>query len=367
MGMHPGYLQSHAGLQSASDMSGVMTTKFSDTPDAEQAAVFMANANQLKALLRAYGAGDQRQFLSIAEQLAAHESRRGHKHLAEELSRLIGDMKSRAQTIGEPRPITPIAQPKGELSGLLSVTYPKQRLVDLILPPALHHRLERIIKEQRHASRIRSHGLHPRRKILFVGPPGTGKTLSAAVLAGELSLPLFEVRLERLITKFMGETAAKLRLIFDGIAQSRGVYLFDEFDSIGSHRGLSNDVGEIRRILNSFLQFIDSDSSQSLILAATNHPEILDYALFRRFDDVIRYELPSAAQITQTLQSKLASVPKVWKSWRRLTEEARAMSYAEIVRACEDAVKHMVISNRDALPEEYVVQALNERKAIANA
>ena len=327
----------------------------------------MANANQLKALLRAYGAGDQVQFLSIAEQLTAHESRLGHKQLAQELSRLIGEVKARSQSIGEPRPIIPIAQPKGELSGLLSVTYPKQRLVDLILPGSLHHRLERIIKEQRQASRIRSHGLHPRRKILFVGPPGTGKTLSAAVLAGELSLPLFEVRLERLITKFMGETAAKLRLIFDGIAQSRGVYLFDEFDSIGSQRGLANDVGEIRRVLNSFLQFIDGDASQSLILAATNHPEILDYALFRRFDDVIKYELPSGEQITETLQTKLASVRKGWKTWRRLTDEAKGMSYAEIVRACEDAIKNMVISNQDLLSEEYVAQALKERKAIAHA
>ena len=326
----------------------------------------MAKANQLKALLKAYSVGDQNQFLSIAEQLAAHESRLGHKQVAEDFQKLIADVRSRTQTIGEPlRSITPISQPKGELNGLLSVSYPKQRLVDLILPTALHNRLERIIKEQRHAGRIRSHGLHPRRKILFVGPPGTGKTLSAAVLAGELSLPLFEVRLERLITRFMGETAAKLRLIFDGIAQTRGVYLFDEFDSIGSQRGLPNDVGEIRRILNSFLQFIDADSSQSLILAATNHPELLDYALYRRFDDVIRYELPNAAQITQTLQAKLASVRKSWKSWKPLTEQAKAMSYAEIVRACEDAIKHMLISNQDTLSEEHVAEALKERKAIA--
>ena len=343
-----------------------LAQKFSNTPDSA-AGDPMANANQLKALLKAYSLGDQGQFLSIAEQLAAHESRLGHKQLADELARLIDDMKARTQTVAEPRPIIAIAQPKGELSGLLSVSYPKQRLADLILPPALHQRLERIIKEQRHAVRIRSHGLSPRRKILFVGPPGTGKTLSAAVLAGELSLPLFEVRLERLITKFMGETAAKLRLIFDGIAQSRGIYLFDEFDSIGSQRGLANDVGEIRRVLNSFLQFIDSDSSQSLILAATNHPEILDYALFRRFDDVIQYDLPNAKQITETLQTKLASVRKNWKSWRPLTADAKGMSYAEIVRACEDAIKHMVISNQDLLPEDYVARALRERKAIAHA
>jgi SpoVK/Ycf46/Vps4 family AAA+-type ATPase len=326
----------------------------------------MANANQLKALLKAYGAGDQIQFLSIAEQLAAHESRLGHKRLAQDLARLIGDVRNRSQSAGEPR-LIPIAQPKGELSGLLSVSYPKQRMSDLILPASLRLRLERIIKEQRQAGRIRSHGLYPRRKILFVGPPGTGKTLSASVLAGELSLPLFEVRLERLITKFMGETAAKLRLIFDGIAQNRGVYLFDEFDSIGSQRGLQNDVGEIRRVLNSFLQFIEVDNSQSLILAATNHQEVLDYALFRRFDDVIRYGLPNSEQIAATLQNKLASVRKSWKVWQKLTRDAKGMSYAEIVRACEDAIKHMIISNQDILPEDYVAVALKERKSIASA
>jgi len=101
-----------------------------------------------------------------------------------------------------------------------------------------------------------AHGLSPRRKLLLVGPPGTGKTLSASVLASELGIPLFQVRLDGLITKFMGETAAKLRQIFDATSQTRGIYFFDEFDAIGSQRGLTNDVGEIRRVLNSFLQTI---------------------------------------------------------------------------------------------------------------
>ena len=323
----------------------------------------MANADHLKALLRAYGAGDQEHFLSVAEQLAAQQARIGHTKLAHELQDLISQVKRRAQSFGEPRPV-PIAQPKGELAGLLTVTYPKQRLSDMVLPPALNKRLARVIQEQRHASRIRSHGLHPRRKILFVGPPGTGKTLSAAVLAGELALPLFVVRLERLITKFMGETAAKLRLIFDNIAHIRGVYLFDEFDSIGSQRGMRNDVGEIRRVLNSFLQFIEADEAHSLILAATNHPELLDHALFRRFDDVIEYSLPSKDLTIRVLQNKLASVRKSWKSWARLSAQAHGMSYADISRAAEDAIKHSVITDQKELSEQDVIASLQERKAI---
>lgn len=141
---------------------------------------------------------------------------------------------------------------------------------------------------------------------MLIGPPETGKTLTASVLASELGLPLFIVKLESLMTKYMGETAGKLRLIFDAIQQTRGVYLFDEFDSIGSQRGNTNDVGEIRRVLNSFLQMIEQDTSDSLLIAATNHSELLDHALFRRFDDLIEYDLPEKKEIIAALKSKLA-------------------------------------------------------------
>ncbi|HXC37466.1 MAG TPA: ATP-binding protein [Burkholderiales bacterium] len=325
----------------------------------------MANAEHLKALLKAYGAGNQEHFLSVAEQVAAQEAKLGHNKLSQELQELIAQVKLRAQSFGERRPI-PIAQPKGELASLLSITYPKQRLSDMVLPPDIHDRLARVVKEQRYASRIRSHGLHPRRKLLFVGQPGTGKTLSAAVLAGELNLPLFVVRLERLITKFMGETAAKLRLIFDNITQIRGVYLFDEFDTIGSQRGIRNDVGEIRRVLNSFLQFIESDESHSLILAATNHPEILDHALFRRFDDVIEYGLPSKELGIQLLKGKLASVKKSWTNWTRFSTQLQGMSYADISKATEDAIKHSVINEQEILQERVLLASLKERREIQN-
>ncbi len=164
----------------------------------------------------------------------------------------------------------------------------------MALPEALAERLKRVLLEQRQQKRLREHSLSSRRKLLFLGPPGSGKTMTASALAGELHLPLFTIMLEGLITKFMGETAAKLRLVFEAIRQTQGVYLFDEFDALGAHRSQSNDVGEIRRVLNSFLQLLEKDTSQSLIVAATNHPEMLDRALFRRFDDVIEYNLPDA-------------------------------------------------------------------------
>lgn len=322
----------------------------------------MASADQIKALLRAYVAGDDPQFLSVANQVAAREAKLGHSKLAQELRALIEQARARSETTTPVKPI-PIAQPKGELAGLLSVSYPKNRLADMVLPSDMRHRLERVIKEQRQAAHIRSFGLSPSRKMLLLGPPGTGKTLSGAVLAGEFSLPLLVVRLEGLITKFMGETAAKLRLVFDGIAQVRGVYLFDEFDSIGSQRGLRNDVGEIRRVLNSFLQFIESDESHSLILAATNHPELLDHALYRRFDDILEYKIPDRRVIVSLLRTKLAHFKNVNVNWDKMATLATGMSHAEIVRACENSVKAVIIADRDVLTDEDVVVAIDERRA----
>src|ERR1700734_2712061 len=171
----------------------------------------------------------------------------------------------------------------------------------MVLSSAVEQKIARVIKEQRNHERLSGHGLEPRRKLLLVGPPGTGKTLTANMLATELRLPLFVVRFDSLITKFMGESASKLRLVFESLKATRGVYLFDEFDSLGLQRGSQHDVAEMRRTLNMFLQLIEQDSSESLIVAATNHGDSLDTALFRRFDDVIRYEAPNVTQIEQLL------------------------------------------------------------------
>lgn len=322
----------------------------------------MASADQLKALLRSHAEGDDERFYSVALQLAAHEARRGHGKLAEELRALVDAAKRRP---GAARPV-PISRPKGELAELLSADYPKARLVDMVLDQTLAEQLQRVIREQRHAGRLLQHGLSPRRKLLLVGPPGTGKTMTASVLAGELGLPLFLVRLDGLITKYMGETAAKLRQVFDATSSVRGVYFFDEFDAIGSQRSSPNDVGEIRRVLNSFLQMIEQDRSQSLIVAATNHPEILDQALLRRFDDVLRYELPDDARIVNLLKARLAGFPIGKVGWSRLTHAGKGLSHAEIVRAAEDAVKDALIHDRDSIAERDIRRMLEERRAMAD-
>lgn len=325
----------------------------------------MASSEQLKALIKSHISRDEGLFYSVAMQVAAHEAKLGHGKLAEDLRDMIDTAKTRL--VQEPGgKLVPIAKARGELASLLTVTHPGSRLADMVLDDAAAGQLQRIIKEQRLHARIREHGLSPRRKLLLVGPPGTGKTMTASALAGELGIPLFLVRLDTLITKFMGETAAKLRQVFDAIADLRGVYFFDEFDAIGSQRGLANDVGEIRRVLNSFLQMIEHDQSNSLIVAATNHPEILDYALFRRFDDVIEYHLPSAAQAIDLIQSRLGVFAPKPFSRKNLAGTAAGLSYAEICRAVDEAIKDAIMHDEVEIKAAALIQALDERRAISH-
>ena len=186
----------------------------------------MTTARHIVTLLKTHIAGDEERFLSTAMQLAAHEARQGHGKLAQELRELVDAAKDKRAPIARRAGPFPLAQPKGELAGILSASYPDTRLGDMILPADLQGRLERVLFEQRQQEHLRGHGLQPRRKLLLIGPPGTGKTMTASALAGELKLPLLTVVLDGLITKFMGETAAKLRLVFEAMtANSRRLFL----------------------------------------------------------------------------------------------------------------------------------------------
>ena len=254
-----------------------------------------------KALVRSHGTGDDEAFYSVALQVAAQAARQGHHRLAADLKAAVEN--SRAE---RPSRVTSIAQPRGDLSELVLASHPTVSLKELVLPDDLKAQVHRILTEQRQRKNLLDHGFEPAHRLLFEGPPGTGKTMTAAVLAHELSLPLLTIRLDSLMSKFMGETASKLRVIFESAETQRGVYLFDEFDALGGDRA-GNDVGEARRILNSFLIFLENSSSESLIIAATNHRSILDKALFRRFDMVLDYALPDAKQAAAVMRGRLGS------------------------------------------------------------
>jgi SpoVK/Ycf46/Vps4 family AAA+-type ATPase len=227
----------------------------------------------------------------------------------------------------------------------------------------LHHRIDRVLIEQHQRDHIREHGFAPLRKLLLVGPPGTGKTMTAAALAGELGLPLFTIQLDGVITKYMGETAAKLRLVFDAIQATRGVYLFDEFDALGGQRSGANDVGEIRRVLNSFLQFLEMDDSDSLVIGATNHVKLLDRALFRRFDAVLEYSLPSKEIAMKVMQARLGLLDTAEIDWSDAAAAAESLSHAEITHACEQAAKNAILEHTTKVRNDELVTALMERRS----
>lgn len=341
--------------------------KFNRLPESGLGRI-VASSEQLKALIKSHISRDDGHFYSVAMQMAAHEAKLGHGKLSEELRDMIDAAKVRLgqDASGKLVAIGSAVKPRGELANLLTVTYPASRLSDMVLDDLTSNQLKRVIKEQRLLARIKEHGLSPRRKLLLVGPPGTGKTMTASALAGELGIPLFLVRLDSLITKFMGETAAKLRQVFDAIADLRGVYFFDEFDAIGSQRGLANDVGEIRRVLNSFLQMIEHDQSNSLIIAATNHPDVLDHALFRRFDDVVEYHLPTPAQALDLIRSRLGSfAPKPFKK-DGLESQAEGLSYAEICRAVNESIKDAIMHDQSKVQKAALGLALEERRLISH-
>jgi SpoVK/Ycf46/Vps4 family AAA+-type ATPase len=323
----------------------------------------MASSEQLKALLRSHIDRDDARFLSIALQVAAHEAKMGHGKLALELQEIIEKAKKQAKSSIS----ISIAKGIKDASGLLYATSPQVKLENLVTTREVKEKLVRIIREQRHIVRLKNHGLSPRRKVLLIGPPGTGKTYTASILAGELGYPLFQVRLDAVITKFMGESSAKLRQVFDAIREVRGVYFFDEFDALGTQRSAPNDVGEARRILNSFLQMIEQDDSNSLIVCATNHAEILDYALFRRFDDVIQYQLPSNEEITAIFRNLLKPFVRKNFSWEKLANEALGLSNAEVTLVAQDAIKDFLIHECDTINFSMLKDAIDDRRRMTDS
>lgn len=319
------------------------------------------SGDHIKALLNSHASGDDASFYAVAAQIAAQEARRGHNRLAGELKAMI-DAAREQPVARETSGVTPIARPRGELSELVSACYPEVGIDDMVASEELAAQIGEILAEQRQRRVLAERGFDPVHRILLEGPPGTGKTMTAAVLAHELSLPLLTVRLDSVLSKFLGETGSKLRLLFDAVREQRAVYLFDEFDALGAER-TGNDVGEARRILNSFLVFLDQAGSDSVVVAATNHRSILDRALFRRFDMVIHYKLPSAAEGREVLRSRLGPMGKgLGLSSSPLAKQLKGLSHAELVKVAESAAKGALIRGSDQVDADELDAALRARR-----
>lgn len=317
------------------------------------------SGDHIKALVRSHASGDEASFYAVASQIAAQAARRGHTRLADELKQVIET--ARTEPVARRQKITPIAKPRGDLAELVTASFPQVGLNDLIGPAVLLEQVDRLLTEQRQRKALLERGFTPAHRLLLEGPPGTGKTMTASVIAHELSLPLLTVRLDSLMSKFLGETGSKLRVVFDAVADQRGVYLFDEFDALGGDRA-GNDVGEARRILNSFLVFLEQASPESIVVAATNHPAILDRALFRRFDVVIHYELPDAEHAKAVVKSRLGSLGR-GVTWEQVTRATDGLSHADLVKAAEAAAKQAVLRGSRRVNAEDLIAALGARRA----
>jgi AAA+ superfamily predicted ATPase len=313
----------------------------------------MATADQIKSLVKAYSARDDEKFKTVVLQIAAHEAKLGHGSIAQEL-------KKEAANIG--RGSTVIRMSPNH-SSMLDYSMPSVELTELIVNDSIITKVKRILMEYRNKRKLYNSGLTNRRKILLEGNPGTGKTMTASIIASELNLPLFTVQVDKLVTKFMGETSVRLRQIFESMAVDTGVYLFDEFDAIGADRSMDNEVGEMRRILNSFLQFLETDSSESIIIAATNNQKILDKALFRRFDDVIHYDLPDDDQIRRLFEFKLEGYTDNDICVPEVVEASRDLSHAELSLVCDDAIKESLLYGT-AISSVTIISLLAERHRI---
>lgn len=314
-------------------------------------------------MLRSRAEGDEDQFLAIALQVAAAEARQGHRANADEIRTAVEKLR---ESRGE-RPSVPVAfsRPRGDLESVLSLRTPEFRLSDVVLSSDLKKRLDWVVLQQQRREWLREANRTPIRRLLLAGPPGSGKTMTSEALAGELRLPLFVVRLESLITRFMGETATKLRLVFDETTRHRGVYLFDEFDAVGGKRTATNDVAEMRRVLNSFLQFMEEPTStDSLLLAATNHPELLDPALQRRFDEVLRFDMPDKNAIREVVRQHVRPLKCPRIKWSDVVEAAQTLSQAEIARAADEAVKEAILTERDTLKTDDLIRHLLARQTM---
>jgi SpoVK/Ycf46/Vps4 family AAA+-type ATPase len=317
----------------------------------------MAKAEHLKKLIASYGRTQE--FRTAALRIIDDAQQQGKKPLAESLRKILdANVRPGYQAPTQPG-LTALASQIDPATDLLDATDVARGLPDIVLSPDTRVLIESIIEERRRSEELRRHRLPISTRFLFAGPPGCGKTMCAEVVARELSLPLFTARIDVIISSFLGETASNLRRLFDFASRKPCVLFLDEFDALARTRADTAEHNELRRVVNSLLLMIERFKGPGLVIAATNLPQFLDEALWRRFDDVVSFETPGDREISQLLARQFANFPAHFDpamSINKLT----GMSYADIERICVDAIKKAVLKKRKSVSETEFAAALRQ-------
>lgn len=319
----------------------------------------MANGKLLRQLIKSGVQGDASGFRAASEAVIQEEREKNHHLLANDLERLLYGDRTSAGGARKQNALLDLPANKDSGMPLLEERVVVRDEKDIILSDATHSALDEILMEHNRVDVLRSYGMRPAEKLLFCGPPGCGKTLAAEVIAHSLSLPLILVRLDSVVSSLLGETAANLRKVFDYIASRPVVALFDEFDALTKDRGDSADHGELKRSVNAVLQMMDGYRGDSILIATTNYETLLDKAVWRRFDEVIRFELPSLEQIKRLLSLKLSGVRRDFEpDDGHIATQFKGMAHADIERVLRRAIKEMILSGREFLEKSHIDAAL---------
>jgi SpoVK/Ycf46/Vps4 family AAA+-type ATPase len=321
----------------------------------------------LKKLFQSFIENEKENFIEIATEIINEEEKKKHHLLAKDLKKIIYSQTESKYQLNESlsRYKTNIQIPKDTEKGfpLLEIKDNYFNLDDVILYDELKKKIENIIEEFKYREILATYGLKPKQKLLFCGPPGTGKTLTSYVISSVLGYPLVYIRFDSIVSSFLGETATNLRKIFDFIEQGEWVVLFDEFDIIGKKRDDPYEHGEIKRVVNNFMQMLDNYKGKSLLIAATNHQYLLDSAIWRRFDDILFFDMPDA-NLREQLFKKYLRVLKKSNNLdiQELSKITDGFSHADIAQTCEEALRRAIIMNRTKINYDDINSAINEQK-----
>jgi SpoVK/Ycf46/Vps4 family AAA+-type ATPase len=299
----------------------------------------MARSDLLVSLVRAGASGDTAMLRSTVEAMMAEERSKSHHIVADRLQRALQAVPV------TPPPFNPSKNIQNDGKDTILEVIPSIQMEDLILTLPAKNEAKQLIEEHVRASMLRAHGYEPRHRVLLSGPPGNGKTSYAEAIAEALSLPFFIVRYDALIGSYLGETNVRLRNLFDYVKTRPCVLFFDEFDSIGKERGDTHETGEIKRVVSFLLMQIDQLPSYVLTIAATNHAELLDRAVWRRFQSKIAFPEPTNREQSVYIQRIMDSWPELPRmSATSLASRLKANSYAEVKDFCQNVRRRHILS-----------------------